>query len=95
MKTIIKQKGAGKTTTLIKISHLSGDYIVCKNINEANRIKSVAIDMGLDIPLPITYDEFIHKRYCGKNITGFLIDNIDDFLQTLSNVPINAITINN
>jgi hypothetical protein len=50
------------------------------------------MQMGLNIPLPITYDEFIQKRY-GRNISGFLIDNLDLFLKHLSNVPINAVTM--
>jgi hypothetical protein len=37
----------------------------------------------LDIPLPITYVEFIEKRYSGRNISGFLIDNLEMFLQYL------------
>ena len=49
--------------------------------------------MGLDIPLPITYADFVEKRYHGRNISGFLIDNLEMFLQYLSNVPVNAITM--
>ena len=83
-----------KTTKLIKESAGTGDYIVCFNSKEAIRIKTKAQKMRLDIPLPITYDEFLHRRYCGKNIKGFLIDNVDLLLQSLTQVPINSITIN-
>ena len=93
MEKIIMQRGYGKTTQLIKKSAKSGDYIVCSRLDEANRIQFEAKDMGLDIPLPITYAEFIEKRYSGKNISGFLIDNLEMFLQHLSNVPVNAITM--
>ena len=87
------QRGYGKTTKLIKKSAKSGDYIVCNKLDEANRIQYEAKQMGLDIPLPITYAEFIEKRYHGRNISGFLIDNLELFLQYLSNVPVNAVTM--
>jgi hypothetical protein len=93
MEKIIMQKGYGKTTQLIKKSAKSGDYIVCHRLPEANRIQYEAQQMGLDIPLPITYAEFVEKRYSGRNISGFLIDNLEMFLQYLSNVPVNAVTM--
>ena len=93
MEKIIMQKGYGKTTQLIKKSAESGDYIVCHSFDEADRIKFSAKQMGLGIPLPITYAEFIEKRYHGRNISGFLIDNLEMFLQFLSNVPVNAVTM--
>lgn len=93
MEKIIMQRGYGKTTQLIKKSAKSGDYIVCHSLDEAIRIQSESKKMELDIPLPITYAEFIEKRYRGKNISGFLIDNIEMFLQHLSDVPVRAITM--
>ncbi len=93
MKTYIIPRGKGKTTELIKKSAETGDYIVCHGLDEANRIQYEAQQMGLDIPLPITYAEFVEKRYQGRNISGFLIDNLEMFLQYLSNVPVNAITM--
>jgi hypothetical protein len=92
MEKIIMQRGYGKTSQLIKKSAKSGDYIVCHSLDEANRIKWESEQMGLDIHLPITYAEFIEKRYSGKNISGFLIDNVEFFLKSLSSVPINAVT---
>ncbi len=93
MEKIIMQRGYGKTTQLIKNSAKTGDYIVCHGLDEANRIQKEAKQMGLDIPLPITYREFIEKRYSGRNISGFLIDNIEMFIQSLSDVQVNAITM--
>ncbi|HMR88488.1 MAG TPA: hypothetical protein PKD51_10055 [Saprospiraceae bacterium] len=93
MQKIIMQRGHGKTTQLIKISAKSGDYIVCHKLDEANRIQNEAQQMGYKIPLPITYDEFVQKRYFDKNISGFLIDNLEMFLQHLSSVPVNAVTM--
>jgi hypothetical protein len=93
MEKIIMKRGCGKTTQLIKKSAKSGNYIVCHAFDEANRIQYEAKQMGLDIPLPITYAEFIEKRYSSRNISGFLIDNLEMFLQYLSKVPINAVTM--
>lgn len=93
MKTLIIPRGKGKTTELIKKSAEFGYYIVCQRLAEANRIQAEAQDMGLQIPLPITYDEFLKKKYYEKGISGFLIDNVDIFLQSLSNVPIYYITV--
>lgn len=94
MKKIIKARQSGKTTELIKISAKSGDYIVCSSPKECQRIQLVAQGMNLNIPFPITYEDLIEKQYYGKNISGFLIDNIEMFLNYISlGVPVNALTM--
>lgn len=85
------QRGEGKTAYLIKKSAESGNYIVCRTMEVANHIQYHAKEMGLDIPLPITYSEFIHKEY--GYVNGFLIDDLEIFLEHLSSVPVNAITM--
>ena len=87
------QRGFGKSTQLIKKSAKTGDYIVCYSLVEANRLQHKAIDMGLKIPLPISYREFVERKYNSKGIKGFLIDNIEGLLEYMSNVPVNAITL--
>jgi hypothetical protein len=62
-------------------------------MSEASRIQIEAEKMGLQIPFPISYFEFLRKDYCRKGIKGFLIDDADVFLQSLSAVPINSITV--
>lgn len=94
MEKIIMREGYGKTYQLIKKSALTGDYIVCHEQNEAIRIQKRAIAMGVTIPFPVTYKEFNKQQYCGNNISGFLIDNVEMFLQSLTNVKINAISLN-
>lgn len=89
------KRGFGKTTQLIIKSAKSGNYIVCHTKDEAKRIKDQANRLGLNIPLPITYSEFLEKQYDGTYVNGFLIDNLELFLPYLTNVPINAITLNN
>ncbi len=94
MKTYIIPRGKGKTIKLIKKSSETGDCIVCCSIEEASKIHLKSLDMRLNIQFPITYNEFIKKHYYGSRISGFLIDNADMLLQSLSNVPINIITVN-
>jgi len=94
MGKIIMKRGFGKTYQLIKKSFLTGDYIICQNHQEASMIQSQALKLGLKIPFPITYQDFNNRRYEGKNISGFLIDNVEMFLQSLTRVPINAISLN-
>lgn len=94
MKTIAKPRGSGKTTKLIKMSAKSGSYIVCLNQREAGRIFDQARNEDKDINFPITYDEFINKRYYGKGIKGFLIDEIGLLVQCICrDVGIEAVTL--
>jgi hypothetical protein len=96
MKIIIKPTGQGKTTELIKISAEKHFHIVCHSKKECERISNSAQSMKLDIPYPITFNEFLEANYYGKGIRkGFLIDNADMLLRSISRgVPIQAITLN-
>ena len=87
-----KRKG-GKTTEFIKMSAASGSYIVCLHQIEADRVFRQAIDAGYDIPKPITISDFLSHRYISKGIKGFLIDNVEALLSKLTNVSIEAISI--
>lgn len=91
METILKKRGEGKTFDLIKISAETGEYIVCRNpyfvANEARKI-------GVSIPFPLTYDEFLRGQYYGKGVIGLLIDDVDELVNRIANVPVNAITLN-
>jgi len=93
MKIIIKPRGMGKTTELIKQSSKEWKYIVCHSHKEATRIQEQARRINVEIPLPITYQEFLEKQYYGKGIKGFIIDNADMLLQSLSPVKIDIITL--
>ena len=84
----------GKTTDLMKISAENNYYIVCSLRREADRMFHDAREIwGLDIPLPITFDEFIKGEYYGKGIKGFLVDNAELLIQRMSRVPVFAITV--
>jgi len=92
MEIIVTKRYQGKTTKLINMSAESGAYIVCMNQKEASRIASIAQEQKKNIPFPITYSEFKNNEYYPKGIKGFLIDNADYFLQSMTSVPILAMT---
>lgn len=93
MKKIISQAGGGKTTELIRMSGETQNYIVCMNQKECSRISAIAHEMNIKIPFPISYDEFINRDYYGQGVKGVLIDNIEYFINRISDVPVNAITL--
>lgn len=94
MQIILRPRQMGKTTELIRMSAETFAYIIVRSKNDATRIFHQAKEVGLDIPFPLTFQEFISGEYFGKNIKGFLIDNADDLLQSLSKgVPVQAISV--
>ena len=94
VKVICRPRGAGKTTELIKLSAKNHLYIVCKDMKETGRIAGVARNMDLQIPFPITFQEFIDGRFCPKGIKGFYIDNVEDLLSALARgVPVEAFSV--
>jgi hypothetical protein len=91
MKAIALPRGGGKTTKLIKMASETDGYIVCHSIDECSRIFADARMLGVKINQPITYEEFRSKKY--GRIKNFYIDNIENFLQYLTNVPVYGFTI--
>jgi hypothetical protein len=53
----------------------------------------MAQEMGLSIPLPLTHREFINREYEPLNISGFLIDDADELLQSMARGPILEMSI--
>ena len=93
MEKIIMQRGFGKTHQLIKMSSYTRATIVCHSREEAGRIVKTAEDGCLNIPEPMTYSEFMRGGYYVAGISGVLIDNVEMFLNSLSTIPIKAITL--
>ena len=98
MKVILRLRQTVRTQQLILLcsqAEKRGEvsYIVCSSQQEALRIFQVANELESPISLPITYQEFLSGQYAGKNIKNFYIDNADRFLQSLTEVPIRAITM--
>mgnify|MGYP001012134399 FL=1 len=59
MKIIYKPRQSGKTLEVIKMSAETGYRIVCHSQSECSRVFHVAQEMGLNIPFPMSIDEFI------------------------------------
>lgn len=68
-------------------------YIVSHSREEAGRVFQKAKELGQDIPLPISFEEFLDSAYSGRNIKHFLIDNADIMLQSLTPVHVDCIVV--
>lgn len=94
MDIIIRPRRGGKTVEAIKLAAEHDYYIVCPNAVQVKQVARQAQEMSLKIPFPITWWDFMHQAYYGKNIKGFVIDNLDMCLQSMTPVNIEGITIN-
>jgi len=93
MRVILAKPKSGKTLALIHKSASEGGYIVCMNMAEARRVHEEARRRGVDIPFPLTFDEFVFGRYHAKGIKRLYIDNLDQCLQAHSSIPIDVVTL--
>jgi len=89
---ILKKRGEGKSTEIIKQCAETNGYIICKDVSRACVIFNQAKEMNLTINYPITASEFKNDAYFSKNISGFYIDNIEEFFEKLTPVPVKAIS---
>lgn len=94
IKVIVRSRQAGKTTEAIKLAGEKYAYIVCPDVQQVRFIEKLARDMGIKIPLPLTWREFVEKHYYGAGVKGFVIDNLDQCLQSMTSVNIEAVTFN-
>lgn len=83
MKLIKLARGKGKTKKLINKAHNKSIYIVCLNANRAFDIFQLAQRMGKNILFPICLDELISYGNKGNHVKQYLIDDLDDIVQTL------------
>lgn len=98
MKVILRPRKTGRTEELIRLcaeAEKRGEtsYIVCNSHQEAYRISQLAEELKLQIGFPITTYEFLARKYSAANIKNFYFDNVDHFLQAMTNVPIRAVTL--
>ncbi|WP_424245912.1 hypothetical protein Dip510_000845 [Elusimicrobium posterum] len=97
MKIFTGSRGSGKTTEMLKALPKKGyGYIVVPNERFAREIVLEADELGIKINFPLTFNEFLNKRYYGKNIDWLVIDDVDALLSyiTHSGVSIYAIALN-
>ena len=96
MKVISSGRQTGKTTELVRMAAERGGYIVCHSQRECQRVFRWAIDYGIQIRMPITYDEFLNGRFFGPGCKEFYVDNVDMLLRRLARgVPVVACAISN
>lgn len=77
MKLIKWGRNSGKTTEAIKIAAENFAYMVVRTQDEARRVASMARDMGLDIPFPITFHEFVTGAFSPRGCRAFVVDGLD------------------
>lgn len=85
---------SGKTMMLINKADGFNGYIVCHSQKEASRISSIALDLGCSINFPITYREFLEGAYSPVGVGKVHIDNVFDFIASVSHVPIETLALN-
>lgn len=94
MKKIIKPKGTGKTTELIKLSHDTWTYILVTDSGRQRFLSKLAKELKIDIPYPVTVLELEHSRSGLCHLKNILIDDADDVLEELlGSLNIAAITM--
>jgi hypothetical protein len=95
MKIIAKPIRCGKTYDLIEYASTLKGYnlIVCPTQRSVCDVWKIILEKKYNIPQPITYQEFLDKKYNSLHVDSFLIDNIDLFIQSLSRTHISAITL--
>jgi len=91
MEIILRPRGWGKTTELIKKCAEEGGYIVVFSREEARRVAMVAEQQCIKIPYPLTLEEAMHAYSLG--VKKFHIDNAEQILQKLLPSPIATIAL--
>jgi hypothetical protein len=90
---IVRPRGGGKTTEAIQRAAAEGGYIVCPTMARAREIWQQASSMGLQIPFPLTGDEFFGGRFHPAGCRGFVLDDLDHLLRRFTRgVPLLAAT---
>lgn len=94
MKIIMLERGKGKTTELVKMSAETQTYILTATKQNVRHICQIADDLGLNIPYPITVNEYLDGKLKESFIKSILIDDVDCVLRSIFNtVQIDAITL--
>lgn len=87
MDIFIGNRCQGKTTLLIKLSAESGRVIVAPTMNIANGIRSQAKRMGVEIPEPISFNNFIKliqaPSWRDQHPQRYLLDELSSALYSM------------
>jgi len=94
MRILYSKRGTGKTREAISIASKTSSHIVCEGKKRASEVFSMAKEMGMDIPFPLTYDEFVEGRFYGMSVKSFVIEDVDLLIQRFARgIPVKLITI--
>ena len=93
MKIICRSRQTGRTEELIReCAQYRYALIVCPTGEQAHYVLKKSMDMGLNIPMPISFREFVDGRFYSKYIDAFLFDNLDSSLQIYARgVPVTSV----
>ena len=94
MKIITGTPGSGKTTLLIERAAATGETIVCGSGERKDLVIALAKRLGYEIPTPISYFDFLERRYSMGETKGFLVDDLDEFFAKVSpHRVVSAVTV--
>lgn len=93
MQVIVRPRQGGKTTEMLRMAAENFSYIVCPTRKDVDRLWQLARTLDVDIPHPITWDEFVQGRYHLAGVGSFVIDDLDRCVQYMSHVEIKAISV--
>lgn len=92
---IVGSRGSGKSTALLKQSAEEQIYILTGTRSQAKCLFDQAREMGLNIPFPVTWDDYCKGHFQGTSIEedGVLIDEASHILsRALRGIPIKTVT---
>ena len=81
MRIINKGRRNGKSIELLYASEVTGYRIICPNHEQAEFLKKLAKELGLDIPEPMSYISYAAMR--GLYDETILIDNVEQIMDKI------------
>ncbi len=84
----------GKTTEMIRTAAETNSYIVCPHRQQVLYVQRLAEKLGVNIPFPITWDEFQRGQFSPMGVRGFVIDDLDQCIEYMARgVPVHAASL--
>lgn len=93
MIVIVRPRQGGKTTEVLRVAALHFAYIVVPTRADVDRLWQQARLDDINIPQPITWQEFIEHRYHGTGVRAFVIDDLDRCVQSMTGVEVKAASL--
>lgn len=91
--TISGRSQSGKTCMLIRKCAEHGGYIVCRGHNDARLIVEQAYELGLSIPFPITFHEFVTHSFNTRGCSPLWVDDVGALLEYMTQASIGGFTV--